>query len=69
MNAFYAGVLLTLALSVTTLGIDSSSISAYQASVRPIRLQQVFLSTWFKVEGQVVERCDTCSANSGSAEL
>ena len=27
----------------------------YQASIRPIRLQQIFLSTWFKVEGQVVE--------------
>ena len=55
MNAFYAGVLLTLVLSITTLRIDSSSISAYRASVRPIRLQQIFLSTWFKVKGQVVE--------------
>ena len=40
----------------TTLRIESSSIPAYQASVHPIRLQQIFLSTWFKVEGQVVER-------------
>ena len=27
VNAFYAGALLTLVMSVTTLGIDSSSIS------------------------------------------
>ena len=44
-----------LVLSATTLRIDLSSILAYQASVRPIRLQQSFLSMWFKVEGQVVE--------------
>ena len=56
MNAFYAGALLTLILSVTTLKIDMSSIPAYQASIRPITLQQIFLSMWFKVEGQVVER-------------
>ena len=56
MNAFYAGALLTLILSVTTFKIDLSSTSAYQASVRPIRLQQIVLSTCFKVEGQVVER-------------
>ena len=43
-------------MSVTTLRIDSSSISVYRASVRPIRLQLILLSTWFKVEGQVVER-------------
>ena len=55
MNAFYTGALLTLVLGITTLKIDSSSISVYQASVCPIRLQQIFLSTWFKVEGQVVE--------------
>ena len=42
--------------SVTTLRIDSSSISAYRASVRPIRLQQIFISTWLRVEGQVVEQ-------------
>ena len=36
------------------LRIDSSSIPAYQVSVRPIRLQQIFLSMLFKVEGQVV---------------
>ena len=28
----------------------------YQASVRPIKLQQIFLFTWFKVKGQVVQR-------------
>ena len=54
MNAFYAGVLLTLVLSVITLNIDSSSISAYQASIRPIRLQHIF-STWLKVKGEAVE--------------
>ena len=37
---FYVGVLLTLVLGVTTLKIDSSYIPAYQAGVRPIRLQQ-----------------------------
>ena len=53
----YAGIIRpSLVLSVKTLKIDSSSISTYRASVRPIRLQQTFLSTWFKVEGQVVER-------------
>ena len=36
------------------LRIDSSSIPAYQVCVRPIRLQQIFLSMLFKVEGQVV---------------
>ena len=30
----------------------------YQASICSIRLQQIFLYTWFKVEGQVVERWD-----------
>ena len=55
MNAFYAGALLTLLLSVTMLRIDKSSISVNRASVHPIKLQQIFLSTWFKVEGQVVE--------------
>ena len=55
ITAFYAGELLTLVLSITALRILSSSISAYQVSVRPIRLQQNFLSTWFKIEGQVVE--------------
>ena len=64
MNVFYAG-----ALFITTLRIDSSSISAYQASVRPIRFQHMFLSTWFKGEGQVVECGDTCRANAGNAEL
>ena len=48
MNAFYAGALLTLR-------IDSSSVPVYQVSVRPIRLQQIFLSMWFKDEGQVVK--------------
>ena len=56
ITAFYAGEFLTLVLSITALRILSSSISAYQVSVRPIILQQNFLSTWFKVEGQVVER-------------
>ena len=49
---------MTLVLSVTTLRIDSSSISALP-SEHPIRLQQMFLSTWFKVEGQVIEQWDT----------
>ena len=62
MNAFYAGVLLTLVLNVRTLRIDLSSISVFRASVRPIRLQLIFLSTWFKVEGQVVgEELECCS--------
>ena len=56
MNVFYAGALLTLVLSVTMLRIDSSSISAYRASVRPIRLQQIFLPTWLRVGSQVVEQ-------------
>ena len=40
-----------------------------QASVRPIRLQQIFFSMWFKVKGQVVEHWDIRSANAGNAEL
>ena len=56
MNVFYAGMLLTLVMNVTTLRIDSSSISVYRATVRSIRLQQIFLSMWLKVEGQVVEQ-------------
>ena len=48
-------MLLTLVLSITTLKLESSCICAYQASVHPIRLQQIFLSKRFKVEGQVVE--------------
>ena len=54
MNAFYAGVLLTLVLSITTLKIDSSSTFAYQASIRPTKLQEIF-PTWLKVEGEAVE--------------
>ena len=63
---------MTLLLSITTLKIDSSFIYAYQAlpsEIRPIRLQEMFLSTWFKVEGQVVKRWDTRSANAGNTEL
>ena len=47
---------MTLILSITSLKIDSGSISAYRASVRPIRLQQIFLSMCLRVESQVVEQ-------------
>ena len=43
--------------SVTTLRIDSNFYFCIkQVSVRPIRLQHTFHTTWFMVEGQVVER-------------
>ena len=50
MNAFYAGTLLMLLPSVTTLRILK------QVNVHPIRLQQAFHTTWFTVEIQVVGR-------------
>ena len=48
---------MTLVLSVMMLKIDSNSIfvlPSERPSVRPIRLRQMFLSTWLKVKGQVV---------------
>ena len=69
MKVFYAGALLTITLNVTMLRIDSGSISVItkRASVQS-DCSRCFLSTWFKVEGQVVECWNTRSANAGNAE-
>ena len=55
MNVFYAGALLTLVSSVMTLKIDKfySCIPSERSSNQ---IAAVFLFTWFKVEGQVVDR-------------
>ena len=58
----------TLVLNVTML-IDSISYLHYQASVRPMRLQQVFPSARFKIEGHVVDCWDARSVHVGNAGL
>ena len=54
MNAFYAGVLLTLVLSVTTLKIDSSTISGTKQASVQLDCSS-FFPTWLKVNGEAVE--------------
>ena len=42
-------------LEITMLRIDSSSIAGILRECLSNQMQQTFLSTWFKVEGQVAE--------------
>ena len=58
-----------LVLSVGSNQIRRGLFQHRQAIVCLIKLQQIILSTWLKVGGQIVESSGTNGANAGEAGL